>query len=218
MKGRPILFSAPMVRAILDGRKTVTRRILGPRVGVYTNNGAPGVACDLVRLDADGDPCDGAVRCPYGAPGDRLYVRETFASIDVNGHKSSPREAHFVVLPDGTQVYRDGAVFAGLPEYSRGAFDGIKWRPSIHMPRWASRILLEVVSTRVERLREITEEDAQREGVTRVIGEPPGFVSNLGDPTSFRGAFAYLWDDINFDRAPWASNPWVWRVEFRRVS
>lgn len=216
MKEHPILFSAPMVRALLEGRKTVTRRLLGPRVGAYANDGAPGVACDLVRLDADGDPCDGAVHCPYGAPGDRLWVRETFSSVDVNGHKSSPREAHFVVLPDGTQVYRDGTVLAALPEYARGAFDGITWRPSIHMPRWASRIMLEVVSVRAERLHEITEEDAKAEGVEPFKLDPEGDCWTNG---THRTAFEYLWNEIH-GWAPnsWASNPWVWRVEFRRVS
>lgn len=229
MKERPILFSGPMVRAILDGRKTVTRRIVRERLGAYSDG-------SFVVLDKDGDPIDVELRRPYGGPGDRLWVRETFASLDVNGHKSSPREAHFVVLLDGAQVYRDGTVFAGLPEYSRGAFDGIKWRPSIHMPRWASRILLEVVSVRVERLQEITEEDARREGLDRNskdggrtwkygVADRDGLPGTDDDglpwhewSTSARTAFAKLWDRINGKRAPWASNPWVWRVEFRRVS
>ena len=109
-------------------------------------------------------------------------------------------------MPDGAQKYRDGTSVAGLATYAPGAFDGIKWRPSIHMPRWALRITLAVVSVRVEWLQAITEEDAIAEGVLRTGGR-----ANL-DPHHFRPArdlFADLWDSINAKRAPWARNPWV---------
>lgn len=208
---RPILFSGPMVRAILEGRKTVTRRLItsvhgiGPVTDV--REGSTGYAIDV--RDRDGTVHELRVpgvdrKSPYGVPGDRLYVREGFAPVDANGCKCSPREASFVVLPDGAQVYRDGQRVDPLPEYAQRAFDGIKWRPSIHMPRWASRILLEVTDVRVERLRAITEQDAIAEGV-----------SEVGFP---RESFAALWDSINGERASWASNPWVWRVAFQRLT
>lgn len=219
---RPILFSGPMVRAIIDGRKTVTRRVVTSRhpisfVGARGEEHDPacwGYAFDGPRqhgymvlargLDERFNHGRVSISCPYGVPGDRLYVREGFAPVDANGHKCSPCEASFVVLPDGAQVYRDGQRVDPLPEYAQGVLDGIKWRPSIHMPRWASRILLEVIDVRVERLHAITEQDAIAEGV-----------SEVGFP---RVSFAALWDSINEERASWASNPWVWRVEFRRLS
>lgn len=217
IRERPILFSAPMVKAILDGRKTVTRRVVKPQ----PDDSTPGYWSWLARKGLPVGRVAAEALSPFGQPGDRLWVRETFSSVDVNGHKSSPREAHFVVLPDGTQVCRDGTVLAALPEYARGAFDGITWRPSIHMPRWASRIMLEVVSVRVERLHEITEDDARAEGVDDGPGLGgrlyPGTGAARG-PLGHRRVFSLLWEMINGKRAPWASNPWVWRVEFRRVS
>ena len=203
MKERPILFSSEMVRAIIDGRKTQTRRVVKPQ-------------------PAAGLPC------PYGAPGDRLWVRETFASFRAEGQPVTPRDARYVVLRDGAQVYADGKTYPPLAAYAAGAFDAIKWRPSIHMPRWASRITLEVVSVRVERVQSITEEDARAEGVDWAAPHPYGerWDDDREDPRevgySTGGSFARdnfrrLWDSINGKRASWASNPWVWAVEFRRV-
>lgn len=217
MRERPILFSTPMVQAILVGRKTVTRRVLKPQPD---SDGGPPLATGWFHPEtADGGPgphtfgvygVDWHVRCPYGAPNDRLWVRETFAPVNAHGHKCAARDAAFVVLRDGAQQYRDGMPIPALPKYAPDAFDGIEWRPSIHMPRWASRITLEVVSVRVERLQEITEEDALAEGVMSLSNIHP-----IARPTS---VFQELWDQINGKRAPWVSNPWVWRVEFRRVT
>lgn len=232
MRERPILFSTPMVQAILVGRKTVTRRVLKPQPD---SDGGPPLATGWFHPEtADGGPgphtfgvygVDWHVRCPYGAPNDRLWVRETFAPVNAHGHKCAARDAAFVVLRDGAQQYRDGMPIPALPKYAPDAFDGIEWRPSIHMPRWASRITLEVVSVRVERLQEITEEDARAEGVrpsdAAVVFQNdasgrPHQRSDMG--MTHLGAFAVLWDQINGKRAPWVSNPWVWRVEFRRVT
>jgi len=188
MKERPILFSGEMVRAIIDGRKTQTRRVVNEAVAFPP--------------------------CPYGAPGDRLWVRETFASFRAEGQPVTPRDARYVVLRDGAQVYADGKTYPPLAAYAAGAFDAIKWRPSIHMPRWASRITLEVVSVRVERVQSITEEDARAEGVAVTA---PHLMHGALASMSARENFAVLWDSINGKRAPWAVNPWVWRVEFRRV-
>lgn len=162
MKERPILFSGPMVRAILDGRKTQTRRVVKPRQGMLD--------------DWTGLPC------PYGKPGDRLWVRETC----------------YFEQPHGEVIYRadPGSEKALDPE-----FTGLRWRPSIHMPRWASRITLEIVNVRVERLQDIRVDDARAEGVTAkwpVHG------------------FRNLWQSIN-GFGSWDANPWVWVVEFRNM-
>ena len=178
---RPILFSGPMVRAILDGRKTVTRRIVR------------GVEMP---------------RCPYGSPGDRLWVRETWCLAHPDYHDTD-REA-------GSRPVKDGrfCFYAATDDVDTG--DGSPWKPSIHMPRWASRITLEVVCIRVERLQEIDEVDILAEGVTvDVVAKLTG--TPWADMPTLHHAWERLWDSINGDRASWASNPWVWRVEFRRV-
>lgn len=244
MKDRPILFSGEMVRAILDGRKTQTRRLVridGSPVRVGKNvlrrqRGIPADASNVrmcgpyLKCDAPAgsDTVSSRVECPYGAPGDRLWVRETFAAFAAEGRPTTPRDARYVVLRDGAQVYADGETHPPLANYAAGAFDDIKWRPSIHMPRWASRITLEVVSVRVERLRAITEEDARAEGVDWVAPHPygerwdddredPREVGYPGGGSFARDNFRRLWDSINGKRAAWAQNPWVWAVEFRMV-
>lgn len=196
MKDRPILFSAPMVRAILDGRKTVTRRIvrvddtpikIAPSEHLRNQRGIPSDAKNVrmcgsyVKTDAPpgSDTVSARVECPYGSFGDRLWVRETFAACRYE-------EKH-----------------AGCLQYRASGDDpDVRWRPSIFMPRKLSRITLGVMRVGVERLHAITEQDAIAEGV-----------DNVGFP---RETFAVLWDTINGKRAPWASNPWVWRVAFQK--
>lgn len=223
MRERPINQRAEEVRAILDGRKTQTRRV-AKHVGRYSDG-------SLVRLSPDDEsPCDGAVRCPYGAPGDRLWVRETFASFTRAGSRCRPTLAEYVVLSDGTQKARDGKLWPPLAEYAAGSADHIKWRPSIHMPRWASRITLEVTGVRVERLQDISESDAKAEGAREFrdlpsihpYGQDPRW--SCGDPKSTeeclstaRYAFGNLWNSIN-GADSWEANPWVWVVEFKRVT
>lgn len=192
---RPILFSAPMVQAILEGRKTQTRRVvknLPERVESITN-------IEVI------DPVDGwvvvsqsqprySMACPYGQPGDRLWVRETWMECHsgelVNGH--------------GKPLYR--ASWGNTPE-------GQRWKPSIHMPRWASRLNLEITGVRVERLQDITPEDAFAEGDKQRSGMPEYYE---------RGALCHvdwyrnLWNDIN-GAGSWNLNPWVWVIEFRRL-
>ena len=196
MTERPILFSDAMVRAILAGAKTQTRRI--------------------VKDEADAIVGAFSGMTPYGKVGDRLWVRETFASFQGSSVPVTPSAATYVVLRDGTQVYRsDSAIIPPAKEYADGAFDGIKWRPSIHMPRWACRLVLEVTTVRVERLQAITEDDARDEGVD--VTAPtwtPEHQIGWADG-SCRDAFRWLWDSINGERAPWSSNPWVWVVSFR---
>jgi len=193
MKERPILFSAPMVRALLDGRKTQTRRVCKPMEQwvnqecreVRTHDGAPhhflkGAESPIERL-----------RCPYGQPGDRLWVRETVAEIScrLTYRADTDDGAHCVVK---------------------------RWTPSIHMPREWSRILLEVVSVRVERLQDIGEADARAEGVTIEDRHTVGYCAGEFLPPSIR-AYRDLWEQIN-GAGSWDANPWVWVVEFKRVA
>lgn len=225
---RPILFSAPMVRAILAGTKMVTRRIvkLDPDtntkiMNAFVEYGKPTAA---IGAGGHGGLCwqvgDGTysipVRCPYGGPGEILWVRETWQPIWSEhrnrrpDYTSSDGWAVGYVATDGIREYRDD-------EYGLTA----RCKPAIFMPRCLSRITLEVVDVRVERLQEITEEDAEREGVERDDSPCDHTRQSCKDvgclgPT-FRSSFAELWDKLNAARAPWKSNPWVWRVEFKRV-
>jgi len=167
MKERPILFSTEMVKAILDGRKTMTRRVVKDPYKYIT----------IPRPS------------PYGRVGDRLWVRETFV-IDADG----------------------------MPDYRADCDSGvIAWRPSIFMPRKLSRITLEITSVRVERLQEITEEDAIKEGAGpgHILCSPTIFNPETETPKDYRTGFSYLWDAINRKTYPWESNPWVWVISFR---
>jgi hypothetical protein len=212
IKERPILFSAPMVRAILDGRKTVTRR---PVKGLSTSF-AVTTAADESSLNSVcwnvGGPI---IRCPYGKPGDRLYVRETF-------NRTNPGGA------EGVYYYRADGEFP--KSIGGGKFaDAESWKPSIHMPRAASRILLEITHVRVERLQDISEGQAVDEGL---IWEgvkdgqtywnhtdhryPPGSHQQFSvSGTDAVSAFRNLWKSTGGD---WEANPWVWVVEFKRVT
>jgi len=211
MKERPILFSAPMVRAILEGRKTQTRRVVkvqpGPSCCIEEGDeGEPPFVYSSLYGDGPGyevhesrAPC----RCPYGAPGDRLWVRETWM-------QNPGRE----ISPDGNRhdvIYRADECHYG---------PAIRWRPSIHMPRWASRIDLEVTGVRVERLQDISEEGAIAEGVGRVgerfKGYMPLHTGGQYDPALAKTSFSQLWESINGDGS-WDANPWVWVVEFNRA-
>ena len=183
MKERPILFSAPMVRALLAGTKTQTRRAFKTKNGgVWPNaNDLPGMR-QILRS------------CPYGQPGDRLWVRETFCKII--GQSGGWIETDY----QATYTHGDRL----------GDTLGIKkrWTPSIHMPRHASRITLEVTGVRVERLQDISEADAIAEGVRNSLHLPGGRFA--------RENFEHLWWTIHGDGS-WESNPWVWVIEFKRV-
>ena len=204
MRERPILFSGEMVRAILDGRKSQTRRlVVGPKrhgggdvqwadrgdVGLHSpapEENAPRVFGALFRNSSTG--ADRLIACPYGQPGDRLWVRETWRNTsDRTGEPSHP-------------PYEYAVDYQGVRNIGR-------WRPSIHMPRAASRITLEVTGARVERVQDISEDDAIAEGIDR-------------DDSVFapRTAFSVLWQELNGGRGyGWDRNPWVWVIEFRRV-
>jgi len=199
MKERPIIFNDEMVRAILEGRKTQTRRIMKPQMEFRNVD-------DLfhswtyrlkneVRLLYPNAKEIILAECPFGQPGDRLWVRECWAPV-----YSNPKSA----------IYRaDG-------ERQSGACCGCVWKPSIHMPRWASRTTLQVTGVRVERLQDIREEDARLEGAYWSNGAPDEYGNRTEHPVDARDEFAALWESIYGDYS-WAANPWVWVVEFRRL-
>ena len=195
VRDRPILFSAPMVRAILEGRKTQTRRLV--RDGIAVTDICGGGVEPVVWWPRDARGKDAA--CQYGAPGDRLWVRETWTHIRGNGIRTWYRA-------DGEPTDREGNVLPTTPGYPR-------WRPSIYMARKDSRITLEVTDVRVQRLQDITEDAARAEGIQELNGRFT-FNGGLHESRTARDSFEALWDSINGDRAAWAANPWVWVVSF----
>lgn len=251
MKTRPILFSGPMVRAILEGRKTQTRRVVKLAYEEFSKewaaavypardsgwiawwpNDSPYLAEFTKKAYTDG------FQCPYGKPGDRLWVRETWASqIDRPDfeeqldqlddslvrteltYRATPRigiRVPGVIRPVDRMTYLDEST--ALEHHCFGW--PIKWKPSIFMPRWASRITLEITDVRVERVQSISEEDAEAEGlyhsqdhISDLFGFEPGKFTNR----TALGAFGRLWRSINEKKHPWSLNPWVWVVEFKRV-
>ena len=220
---RPILFSAPMVRAILDGRKSQTRRVaklnISGRLGRFSSQWHP--------------EHPGAIAaCPYGQPGDRLWVRETWAGANSEDgpcvlYRANDDRRYLVQesYPVNYAKY-PGVDFAQWAADVESGAEG-RWRPSIHMPRWASRITLEITDVRVQRVQDIGEEDAIAEGIRELPlqeGEPGAWWS--ADPLENaavyhrtpRSAFSVLWDAINGLRGfGWNANPWVWAIAFRRV-
>ena len=216
MKERPILFSGPMVREVLAGRKTQTRRLVRDSAGPFTGNEAPGWWNMLA--------------CPYGRPGTRLWVRETWRTGVELDHMSPAAIADRCISAGYAKPWAplkyeaDGATRD--EHYLRaggGADFGGDWgktRVAIHLPRWAARIEIDVIDVRVERLQSITEDDARAEGVlaTDAVAVFEGGAGRRRDmERTARGAFACLWDSINGDRALWSTDPWVWVVEFRAV-
>jgi len=213
VKARPILFSAPMVRALLDGRKTQTRRILKPQppveCGIHYMLGNESWLDDENQSplrhywEAWGGPlfenkpadhlCGShSVRSPHGKPGDQLWVREAWSTHACFDH-IPPRD----LTTRSIHYQADGTIKTG------------KYRQAFHMPRWASRITLEVVSVRVERLNDISTEDCIAEGITTNLREHDA-VCDLRDQ------YRELWEHLN-GSGSWAANPWVWVVEFRRI-
>ena len=199
---RPILSSGPMVNAILAGRKTMTRRVMKPQPPTDSIRGcwydAPiyGFTCES-ELAA----IWWKIRCPYGKPGDLLWVRETYLPFDADHVMNGKRWAYAADTVPGSDSDRARKDF------------GYKWKPSIFMPREASRITLEITDVRVQRLHEITESDARAEGLPL-----PRQIDNAGGMSAGRH-FEYLWEDINGKRpgCAWADNPWVWVIAFDRV-
>ena len=187
MRERPILFSAPMVRAILAGTKTQTRRIMKPRRDRY-------VGCELALNELAGEVNAGDYTNAPMAPGDRLWVRE----------------AHYIIGEQSEVCFRATNDSSQSPPIS---WPG-PWRPSIHMPRWASRITLEVTGVRVERLHEISNDDAKAEGAE--FWRDDGTLTGLPPCSAHRYEFEDLWTSIN-GADSWNANPWIWVVSFRRL-
>ncbi|ECE8260912.1 hypothetical protein EVI75_15625 [Salmonella enterica subsp. enterica serovar Hvittingfoss] len=203
MKERGMIFNAEMVSAILSGRKTQTRRPIKWKQTRFT---------EIAERD-DGslwpwaEDCERGgdiwFACPYGEIGDRIWVRETFrvhsraTDVATLVYRASVRNSWT------EQTHRVPVAVCNKPATPE------KWTPSIHMPRWASRILLEITDVRVERLRDLNEEDAKSEGITPSAGGVlPGW--------EYRINFRDLWMDI-YDTDNWEANPWVWVIEFKRV-
>lgn len=211
MRERPILFSAPMVRAILAGQKTMTRRALNERDLASFKAAADLGECGRFlegQPITPGDRKYHSMLCRYGEPGDHLWVRETFQPILADG------------FDHGAANYKTGSGWSASYPATDGRIEfydlskeelSDRCKPAIHMPRWASRILLEIKSTRVERLQEITEEDSVSEGIHGPYGSAMGIAFTAKDH------FRALWSGIN-GKESWDSNPWVWVVSFRRVT
>jgi hypothetical protein len=227
IKERPILFSAPMVRAILEGRKTVTRRPV---------KGAGLQWLEEFTPEYVANPENGL--CPYGNPNDRLWLRETWGVIshdfDEQGNMidwTPDRPATPIrEMPFGRGYYSGHAIYradgeaAWAGDDDGGGDDRSAWKPSIHMPRIASRILLEVTAVRVERLQDISDRQIESEGVdldALADGQDRYDMchagSGAGGRPTLRTAWRDLWQSIN-GPASWDANPWVWVVEFKRVT
>ena len=204
VKSKPILFSGPMVKAILDGRKTMTRRIVKPQ-SLFDGKDA------IVKRFPNQEGC------PYGKPGDRVWVREQ----------------HWFRKDDGITAYFDGSIrthiTAGFPNHYCPATKpppddwpnnhkelGFRSVPSIHMPRWASRITLEITGVRVERLQEISNADAEAEGVRATEWAAKPLPLREQSLSVVKLAFSHLWESIN-GKGSWEANPWVWAIAFRRL-
>lgn len=188
MKERPILFNGDMVRAILDGRKAQTRRVVKADFDIIGERDDGSLWPWREDCENGGDIW---YPCPYGQPGDRLWVRETFSEVDC-------RLTYRADTDDGAHC-----------QVSR-------WTPSIYMPRWASRITLEITGVRVERLQDISQQDAMAEGCLSPDLPPELRGVSADYVADERTTFAILWNRIN-GPGSWAANPWLWVIEFERV-
>lgn len=220
MNEHPILFSAPMVKAILEGRKTQTRRVCKVQPPAWTDRVDAAPLVDGVHRHGEAGQwvavsnefvnvrCIG--RCPYGEAGDRLWVRETWQAMNTEmkwWHEWPANDRSSMNWAWTNPV---------KPAYD---LTPPKWLPAIHMPRMACRIMLEVLNVRVERVQDISEEDAIAEGMDEnalVFGLESG--AQIADDQKCRAQFAELWDSINAKRGyGWDANPWVWVIEFKQV-
>lgn len=210
VRERPILFSGPMVRAILADAKTQTRRVVSDRAVAQLGLALRGIAAQVAGGRAT-SPVVAPGMCPYGDRGDRLWVRETWRPWN---RVVTPRErgaSGILYAADDARIEdeRGGMLWAMA--------SATRWRPSIYMPRWVSRLTLDVTAVRVERLCDISEADARAEGVEAHPTTTLTDATGAGSLPSYRATYARLWDEINGQRAPWESNPWVWAISFRRL-
>lgn len=224
MKERSILFNAPMVRAVLDDSKTQTRRIAKLTDAGHVKE--PGGH----RRWHPGDP-NARLACPYGQPGDRLWVREAWRigawceddeELAIDYLASAPEKTPWIEVPESAAFEKywiqssDDCIEAGVATDCNGDYhwepgqSPCRKRPSIHMPRWVSRITLEIVSVRIERLQDISEADAIAEGA-------PWSACGSPQEGSHKAGYAALWESIN-GAGSWDANPLVWVVEFKKVT
>ena len=228
-KERGIIMSGESVPRILDGSKVETRRVVRPGPGQRA-----WLTDEVIRwVRAFGPPVDGwctmategghigSVRCPYGVPGDRLYVKESWRPVSWTDDGDEVLIAYPAGPTSGSAQAEAWCKVTGVEQFAHEDWLAREEarieaapmlcapnRPSIFMPRWASRLVLEVVSVRVERVQEITDDGARAEGVVDV--------SHLHGAPSCRATFTNMWNAINGKRAPWESNPWVWVVRFKK--
>ena len=233
MKERPILFNGEMIRAILDGRKTMTRRVVKNVCDIVQDWDKNDKSYGPFFEDEYGDSHKTIELCPYGLPGDRLWVRETFgiSYYFPEGLTHKPKISLKKALTNDYKRYIKPERYGDL-DYIKNQFlnwgiqmhfkandtnvGNIKWVPSIHMPRWASRITLEITDVRVERVQEITPKDALSEGTT--YEQHYEGLGNPCDETRILNSFIELWDSAAKPGYKWEDNPWVWVVEFKRVT
>lgn len=226
MKERPILMSAPMVKALLAGTKTQTRRLVKPQMGTHGWFPAPPIVGR--RSNAKHYASEQHMRkglpldfCPFGQVRDRLWVRETLrvvaAGVEYVADESLAVELLSTSTDDRMVEFWNHYAHEDGPDVHPTTV------PAIYMPRWASRITLEITEVRVERLWEISEADAKAEGAVFHDGHGVGHSGWRHDPNhgyvydTARNSFAALWGSINEKRAPWSSNPWVWALSFRVI-
>ncbi|HBR1118989.1 TPA: hypothetical protein ACMEI5_000802 [Klebsiella quasipneumoniae subsp. similipneumoniae] len=235
MKERGMIFNGEMVRAILDGRKTQTRRPIKWKQTRFTEIGEREDGSKWPWSEDAEHACDFWHPCPFGAVGDRIWVRETWGVVShafsddglmIDWVPDRPATA-IHEMPFGNGYYSGYAIYAADGDFTWGDDDGYEdgrscWKPSIHMPRAASRILLEITDVRVERLNAISEEDAEAEGIDmEALYDSQDCYDCIADhnmtgrPT-VTGAFKYLWESI-YGEEGWKSTPWVWVIEFKRV-
>jgi len=209
MKDKPILFNTAMVRALLDGSKTQTRRVVKPQSDkIYEGTSFADSRVILFpteRTNEFGTMIGGSIECPYGNPGDLLWVREAFQEVIISQIGAEEKETDIAYM----------ATPANFPG---------PWKPSIHMPRWASRLTLRITDVRVERVQDISETDATAEGINILhdgeFGEVyQGILNHSPISPTAKKAFEDLWDSIN-DKTGfgWDQNPWVWVVEFEVIN
>ncbi|WP_437440739.1 hypothetical protein [Raoultella terrigena] len=230
MKERGMIFNGEMVRALLDGRKTQTRRPV--KFPLFDKN----LGCELAGNELAGELAAGNyLNSAFGKPGHRIWVRETWAILGNEDGccidweeklcKADERSAARIYRASCEQRPGNYGLWSipddadWKPHTKDYQYEGA-WRPSIHMPRWASRILLEITDVRVERLNDISEEEAITEGAPPAGGllpDYPGtFLTPKGDFATAKVAFQRLWESI-YGEDSWKANPWVWVIEFKRV-
>jgi len=240
MKEYPLSFKAPLINAIIDGRKIQTRRIIKgvspedfPYVGSFDEDGS------IVFSDAPGDAVLNRIQAkiPYGLPGDRIWVRETFRPEEINCTRLNHFRAEITYLAD-----KQSREVKAHMEHWRLWLESGKNKPSIHMPRWAARIILEITQVRVERLQSISEEDAKLEGVESPETEREEHDYNIcpacGGTRLYMGGseagavfdcdclkcdtnkkrFMHLWNSLADEETNWNANPWVWVIEFKKLN